>query len=117
MNGLQLLLVGNFLFFLLFKKKGFLIFFNIDNSDDYPNSIIEINMRILNEQLGTENSYKIIETIFSNFNLFPQLNQTKTEYNNHSRLFGIPISYQIANWTMNEINEDFVRFQIRVPEV
>jgi hypothetical protein len=73
-----------------------------------PNIIIEINIRILQRQLNQSNNYRIIETIFSNFNLFPQRNFTH---------FGIPISYQIANMNTIKTKEDLIRFQIRISEV
>lgn len=74
-------------------------------------------MRVLREQLGEDNNYRIIETIFSNFYLFPQMNKTNQTNENTNQLLGIPISYQIANWTMSKTDEDLVRFQIRIPEV
>jgi hypothetical protein len=87
---------------------------SIENSDDYPNSIIQLNMRVLREQLEATNDYRIIETIFSNFNLFPQVNQTNET---NDELLGVPISYQIANSTMIKADEDLVKFQIRVSKV
>jgi hypothetical protein len=87
---------------------------SIENSDDYPNSIIQLNMRVLREQLEATNDYRIIETIFSNFNLFPQVNQTNET---NDQLLGVPISYQIANLTMVKADEDLVKFQIRVSKV
>jgi hypothetical protein len=89
----------------------------IENSDDHPNSIIQLNLRALRVQTESIDNYRIIETIFSNFNLFPQMNKTNQTNENSSRLIGVPISYQIANWTRIKINEDLVRFQIRVSEV
>ncbi|CAF3548240.1 unnamed protein product, partial [Rotaria sp. Silwood2] len=77
------------------------------NINKHPNTIIEINIRVLQTQLIKLNNYRIIETIFSNFNLFPQINITN---------FGIPISYQIANLTTIKTDEDLIRFQIQVPE-
>jgi hypothetical protein len=71
-------------------------------------------MRALRAQLGSEDQYRIIETIFSNFNLFPQANKTNE---NNTQLFGVPISYQIANWTTIKTDKDLVRFQIQVSEV
>ena len=71
-------------------------------------TIIEINMRVLQKQFTNFTSHRIIETIFSNFNLFPHLNQTH---------FGMPISYQIANITTIKTDEDLLRFQIRISEV
>ncbi|CAF1028752.1 unnamed protein product [Adineta steineri] len=85
--------------------------FTIKSDKHHPDSIIELNIRALRE---LTNNYCIIETIFSNFNLFLQTNKT-TQINNN-RLLGTPISYQIANWTTIKIDEDFVRFQIRVPK-
>ncbi len=90
----------------------------IENSEDEPNTIIELNMRVLGTQLGSsDDNYRIIETIFSNFNLFPQANKSNQAKENSSHLLGIPISYQIANRTMIKANEDLVRFQIRVSAV
>ncbi|CAF4500857.1 unnamed protein product, partial [Rotaria sp. Silwood2] len=77
------------------------------NINKHPNTIIEINIRVLQTQLIKLNNYRIIETIFSNFNLFPQINITN---------FGIPISYQIANLTTIKTDEDLIRFLIQVPE-
>ena len=76
-------------------------------------------MRVLREELGVNNHYRIIETIFTNFNLFPQINKTINQTNelNNNQLLGIPISYLIVNRTMVKSNEDIVRFQIQIPEV
>jgi hypothetical protein len=68
-------------------------------------------MRVLREYVLTTNNSRVIETIFSNFNLFPKSNQTNDD------LLGVPISYQIANSTIVKADEDLVKFQIRVPEV
>jgi hypothetical protein len=76
--------------------------------DENSNTIIEINIRVLQTQLIKSNTHRIIETVFSNFNLFPQINITN---------LGIPISYQIANVTTIKTAEDLIRFQIRVPKV
>ena len=72
-----------------------------------PDAIIELNMRVLQKQLNESNSSRIIETIFSNFNLFPQVNTT---------LLGIPISYQIANTSTVHTEEDLIRFRIRIAD-
>jgi hypothetical protein len=74
-------------------------------------------MRVLREQLGSNNNHRIIETIFSNFNLFPQVNKTNQTKEKYNQLLGVPISYQIANWTTIKTDEDLVRFQIRLPKV
>ena len=71
-------------------------------------------MRVLRAQILSMDNYRIIETIFSNFNLFPQVNITNQT---DDQLLGIPISYQIANWTSVKADEDFVKYQIRVSEV
>lgn len=71
-----------------------------------PDIIIELNMRVLQKQLNDCNSSRLIETIFSNFNLFPNFNTTH---------LGAPISYQIANISTVKANEDLLRFRIRVP--
>jgi hypothetical protein len=77
--------------------------------DDNPNMIIEINIRVLQRQFSNElDDYRIIQTIFSNFNLFPQMNTTH---------FGTPISFQISNMTTMKTDEDLLRFQIRISEV
>ena len=89
----------------------------IENSDDHANSIVELNIRALRAHAESIDNYRIIETIFSNFNLFPQMNKMNQTNENTSRLLGVPISYQIANWTTIKMNEDLVRFQIRVPQV
>ncbi len=97
------------------NQRKFYIFCScIENSDDHPNSIIQLNLRALRLQTESIDNYRIIEIIFSNFNLFPQMNQTNE---NSSRLLGVPISYKIANWTRIKMNEDLIRFQIRVSEV
>lgn len=75
---------------------------------DDRSTIIEVNLRVLQETLNSSDDYRIIETIFSNFNLFPQANRTS---------LGIPISYQIANYSGLLAQDDLVRFQIRVPQV
>ena len=75
---------------------------------DDRSTIIEVNFRALQDALNSSDGYRIIETIFSNFNLFPQTNRTS---------LGIPISYQIANYSSLTAREDLVRFQIRVPQV
>jgi len=93
------------------------MFLYIENSDDYPNSIIELNIRVLRKQFVSSDDYRIIETIFSNFNLFPQINKTNQTDEKNNQLLGIPISYQIVNWTTIRTDEDLVRFQIRVPKV
>lgn len=74
-------------------------------------------MRVLRDILGVNDENRVIETIFSNFNLFPQLNKSNQSNATSGQLFGVPISYQIANRTTIEANEDLVRFQIRVPMV
>jgi hypothetical protein len=89
----------------------------VENSDKDPNSIIQLNIPILRREIASTNDYRIIEIIFTNFNLFPQINQTNQTDNSSDQLLGIPISYQIANWTTIKTDEDLVRFQIRVPEV
>jgi len=76
--------------------------------EENSNTIIEINIRVLQKQFIKSNHHRIIETIFSNFNLFPQINLTH---------FGIPISYQITNMTTIKTDEDLIRFQIRISEV
>ncbi len=100
-------------------RENFILFFCscIENSDDHPNIIIQLNLRALRVQTESIDNYRIIETIFSNFNLFPQMNKTNQTNENSSRLLGVPISYQIANWTRIIMDEDLVRFQIRVLEV
>ncbi|CAF0969318.1 unnamed protein product [Rotaria sordida] len=82
-------------------------------SDHYPNSIVELNMRTLRTQIESIDNYRIIKIVFSNFNLFPQINQTN---GNSNQLIGIPISYQIINWTNIRTDNDVVRFQIRIAE-
>lgn len=72
-----------------------------------PDAIIELNMRVLQKLFNESNSSRIIETIFSNFNLFPQVNST---------LLGIPISYQIGNSSHVRTEEDLIRFRIRIPD-
>jgi hypothetical protein len=76
-------------------------------------------MRVLRTQLqANDDNYRIIETIFSNFNLFPQANKSnQTTNEDRNRLLGIPISYQVANRTSIQADEDLVRFQIRVSNV
>lgn len=60
--------------------------------------------------------YRLIETIFSNFNLFPQVNSSNIS-TQKPLMIGMPISYQIANWTHIQTDEDLIRFQIRIPDV
>ena len=79
-----------------------------NSETDDRSTIIEVNLRVLQETLNSSEGYRIIETIFSNFNLFPQTNRTS---------LGIPISYQIANYSSLLAQDDLVRFQIRVPQV
>jgi len=77
-------------------------------------------MRVLREELKSNDNYRIIETIFSNFNLFPQINktnQTNENNNNNNQLLGIPISYQIVNSTMIKTDKDLIKFQIRISKV
>lgn len=74
-------------------------------------------MRVLRDVLAEDDEQRVIETIFSNFNLFPQVNKSNQSNVTSGQLYGIPISYQIANRTMIKANEDLVRFQIRVSEV
>jgi hypothetical protein len=81
---------------------------NYEKIEENPNMIIEINIRVLQKQLIESNHHRLIQTMFSNFNLFPQINLTH---------FGIPISYQIANMTTIKTEEDLIRFQIRIPKV
>jgi hypothetical protein len=76
--------------------------------EENSNTIIEINLRVLQRELNESNHYRIVETIFSNFNLFPQVNLTH---------IGMPISYQIANMTTIKTAEDLIRFQILVSKV
>jgi hypothetical protein len=71
-------------------------------------TIIEINIRVLQNQSIESDDYRIIQTIFSNFNLFPQINTTH---------FGTPISFQIPNMTIIKTDEDLLRFRIRISEV
>ena len=85
--------------------------------EETPNSIIELNMRVLRDILAENDDYRVIETIFANFNLFQLVNKSNQSNTNSGQLFGIPISYQIANRTTIRANEDLVRFQIRVSEV
>jgi hypothetical protein len=89
---------------------------SVDQSDDHPNSIIQLNLRALRAHIESTD-YRIIETIFSNFNLFPQVNKTKQFNESDSRLLAMPISYQIANWPTIKTNEDLIRIQIRVSKV
>ncbi len=75
-------------------------------------------MRVLRIQLESrDDDYRIIETIFSNFNLFPQANKSNQTNEDRNQLLGIPISYQVANRTTVKADEDLVRFQIRVSDV
>lgn len=75
-------------------------------------------MRVLRDILAENDDYRVIETIFANFNLFQLVNKSnQSNTTNSGQLFGIPISYQIANRTTMKTNEDLVRFQIRVSEV
>ncbi|CAF3674371.1 unnamed protein product [Rotaria sp. Silwood1] len=78
-----------------------------ENINKHSNIIIEINIQALQTKLIKSNNYRIIEIIFANFNLFPQINMTN---------IGIPISYQIANLTTIKTNEDLIRFQIQVSD-
>ncbi|CAF5207998.1 unnamed protein product, partial [Rotaria magnacalcarata] len=77
------------------------------NTNKYMNTIIEINIQALKKQVIQSKNYRIVETIFSNFNLFPQINITN---------FGVPLSYQIANFTTIKADNDLIRFQIQVSE-
>ncbi|CAF3687991.1 unnamed protein product [Rotaria sp. Silwood1] len=92
--------------------------FNVtsENSDHYPNIIVQLNMRILRTQLQSSDNYRIIKIIFSNFNLFPQINKTNQTNINSNQLIGIPISYQIVNWTNMKTDNDIVKFQIHITE-
>jgi len=71
-------------------------------------TIIEINIRVLQNQSIESDDCRIIQTIFSNFNLFPQINTTH---------FGRPISFQIPNMTIIKTDKDLLRFRIRIFEV
>lgn len=82
--------------------------FSIKDQKINSDVIIEINLRVLQKQFNEIDNHRIIETIFSNFNLFPQKNLS---------YYGIPISYQIANKTTIKTEENLIRFQVRVPEV
>ncbi|CAF2717253.1 unnamed protein product [Rotaria sp. Silwood2] len=85
-------------------------------SDHYPNSIVQLNMQTLRAQVESTDNYRIIKTIFSNFYLFPQINKTNQTNENSHQLIGIPISYQIVNWTNVRTDNDIIRFQIRIDE-
>ncbi|CAF1482850.1 unnamed protein product [Rotaria magnacalcarata] len=85
-----------------------------ENSDEHPNSIVQLNMRILRTQIESTNDYRLIETVFSNFNLFPLTNKTHETSENRNQLIGMPISIRIANLTKIRADSDLVRFQIRI---
>ena len=87
----------------------------LDGTDENPNSIIELNLPALRRHLTNTDHYRLIETMFLNFNLFPQANSSNAT--STQQLLAMPISYQIANWTHIQTTEDLVRFQIRVPDV
>ena len=74
-----------------------------------------MNLPALRRHLASTDHYRLIETTFLNFNLFPQMNTSNES--SSQQLIGLPISYQIANQTNIRTNEDLVRFQIRVTEV
>ena len=83
--------------------------FAIEDGSDNPETIVEINIRVLQREFHPSEQYRMIQTIFSNFNLFPQMN--------NSTHFGTPVSFQISNITKVKTEEDFLRFRIRVAEV
>ncbi|UJR31985.1 hypothetical protein I4U23_019458 [Adineta vaga] len=83
-----------------------------NTSDGHPNTITQLNIQALQAYAESTDNYRIIETVFSNFNLFPQLNRKNGSTS--KQLLGMPISYQLANWTTIKIDEDLIRFQIRV---
>lgn len=97
------------------KTREFLIF--IENSNQSSDIIIQLNMRALRAQVASIKTYRLIETVFSNFNLFPTTNQTDQIDEDIYQLIKIPISYQIANWTKIQTNNDLIKFQIRIDEV
>jgi hypothetical protein len=78
------------------------------NITEQRSIVIELNRRVLHNIINTTIDYRIVETIFSNFNLFPQSNCTQ---------MGMPISYQIGNYTRIDANEDLIRFRIRLEHV
>lgn len=82
--------------------------FNLNKDDQNPHTIIEINIPNIRKQLFQSNNHRIIQTVFSNFNLFPQTNITN---------IGVPISYQIANSSPIKTDGDLIKFKIRIPKV
>ena len=85
--------------------------------EEHPASIIQLNLAVLRRQMTSTQRYRIVETLFSNFNLFQQTNRTTQPTLNDTKMIGVPISYQIANKTMIHAEEDLVRFQIYMPGV
>ena len=98
--------------FLLFVRIGCL-----DPSQQNVNTIVELNLRALTKFVQSSDNYRLIETIFSNFNLFPQTNFSNETNVDSPSLIGVPISYQIANLSEIQTDEDIIRYRIRVPKV
>jgi hypothetical protein len=88
-----------------------------DTTGERPSSVIELNLPVLRTHLASTDHYRIVETNFANFNLFPKPNISNQTDNVSEEMIGIPISYQIANWTTIKVKEDLVKFQILVPKV
>ncbi|CAF1435673.1 unnamed protein product [Didymodactylos carnosus] len=87
------------------------------------NTIVSLNINgVKHLMLGENNisSYRIIQTIFSNFNLFPIKNCTNNsneDCNQTSIFIGQPLSYQIGNLNgTNSFDYDLIKIKIRVPQ-
>ena len=90
---------------------------SLDTTTERAGSVIQLNLAALRTHLASTQHYRIVETNFANFNLFPIPNSSNQSDNASAELIGIPISYQIANWTTIKVKEDLVKVQILVPKV
>lgn len=88
---------------------------SLDATAEEPGSVIQLNLAVLRTHLASTHHYRIVETNFANFNLFPIPNISNQSDNSSAELIGVPISYQIANWTTIKVKEDLVKVQILVP--
>ena len=76
--------------------------------------MIQFNMQTLRKQLESIDNLHVVETIFSNFNLFPIMNNTNEI--NHP-LIGLPISHLITNLRMMKNSGALVRIRISASDV
>jgi len=82
------------------------------NFNENPSSWLRINKNSdviieINSEYFGKSHHRIIETTFSNFNLFPEMNFEQ---------IGVPIGYQIENHTQIQSEKDLIRYQIRVDQ-